>query len=208
MNGKGGKRKKKERKGEKHWHTYPRNCLFTKTSMGFPSDCQNFHIQSVSGNFVAIPFPTQKVVAKKVLFVHTAMMAMMMPAIPNSSINPPTKFLSFSLSSPLPFRLPSLSYLPHNPVVNVFDFLSLRHGNHTPLKYWNYHQHLLQDMEEKCGCWAVLTRTVSGVCKSSASRDSPNTIPRTSLVYDSGNNHLSFLFHIRFCFCVYGFYLW
>ncbi|XP_022144967.1 probable serine/threonine-protein kinase PIX7 [Momordica charantia] len=40
-------------------------------------------------------------------------------------------------------------------------------------------------MEEKCGCWAVLTRTVSGVCKSSASRDSPNTIPRTSLVYDS-----------------------
>ena len=42
-------------------------------------------------------------------------------------------------------------------------------------------------MEKRCGCWAVLTRTVSGVCKSSASKDSPNNIPRTSLVYDSGN---------------------
>ncbi|KAG7023502.1 putative serine/threonine-protein kinase PIX7, partial [Cucurbita argyrosperma subsp. argyrosperma] len=40
-------------------------------------------------------------------------------------------------------------------------------------------------MEKRCGCWAVLTRTVSGVCKSSASKDSPNNIPRTSLVYDS-----------------------
>ncbi|KAA0050133.1 putative receptor-like protein kinase [Cucumis melo var. makuwa] len=40
-------------------------------------------------------------------------------------------------------------------------------------------------MEKRCGCWGVLTRTVSGVCKSSVSRDSPNTIPRTSLVYDS-----------------------
>ncbi|KAK8660904.1 hypothetical protein V6N13_051811 [Hibiscus sabdariffa] len=36
--------------------------------------------------------------------------------------------------------------------------------------------------DNKCGCWAVLKR---GVCKSSASRDSANTIPRTSLVYDT-----------------------
>ncbi|KAK8523554.1 hypothetical protein V6N12_048072 [Hibiscus sabdariffa] len=35
--------------------------------------------------------------------------------------------------------------------------------------------------DHKCGCWAVLKR---GVCKSSASR-SANTIPRTSLVYDT-----------------------
>ncbi|XP_022756493.1 receptor-like serine/threonine-protein kinase At3g01300 [Durio zibethinus] len=32
------------------------------------------------------------------------------------------------------------------------------------------------------GCWAVLKR---GVCKSSASRDSDNSIPRTGLVYDA-----------------------
>ncbi|KAF5749633.1 receptor-like protein kinase [Tripterygium wilfordii] len=37
-------------------------------------------------------------------------------------------------------------------------------------------------MEKKCGCWALLKR---GVCKSSASKDSVNTIPRTSLVYDA-----------------------
>ncbi|KAB2020085.1 hypothetical protein ES319_D07G043200v1 [Gossypium barbadense] len=36
--------------------------------------------------------------------------------------------------------------------------------------------------DNNCGCWAVLKR---GVCKSSASRDSANTIPRTSLVYDT-----------------------
>lgn len=35
----------------------------------------------------------------------------------------------------------------------------------------------------KCGCWSVLKR---GVCKPSASRQSPNTIPRTSLVHDAG----------------------
>lgn len=40
-------------------------------------------------------------------------------------------------------------------------------------------------MDEKCGCWAVLKRGVRGACNSSASRDSPNTIPRTSLVYDA-----------------------
>lgn len=41
-------------------------------------------------------------------------------------------------------------------------------------------------MEKKCGCWAVLRRGVSGSCKSSASKDSANSIPRTSLVYDAG----------------------
>lgn len=40
-------------------------------------------------------------------------------------------------------------------------------------------------MEKNCGCWAVLKRGVRGSCKSSASRDSVNTIPRTSLVYDA-----------------------
>ncbi|XP_030954617.1 serine/threonine-protein kinase PBL35-like [Quercus robur] len=40
-------------------------------------------------------------------------------------------------------------------------------------------------MEKKCGCWAVLKRGVRGSCKSSASKDSANTIPRTSLVYDA-----------------------
>lgn len=41
-------------------------------------------------------------------------------------------------------------------------------------------------MEKNCGCWAVLKRGVRGACKSSASRDSVNAIPRTSLVYDAG----------------------
>lgn len=41
-------------------------------------------------------------------------------------------------------------------------------------------------MDNQCGCWAVLKRGVSGTCKSSASKDSANTIPRTSLVYDAG----------------------
>ncbi|XP_022731998.1 receptor-like serine/threonine-protein kinase At3g01300 isoform X1 [Durio zibethinus] len=36
--------------------------------------------------------------------------------------------------------------------------------------------------DNNCGCWAVLKR---GVCKSSSSRDSASTIPRTSLVYDA-----------------------
>ncbi|GLT67801.1 hypothetical protein SLA2020_400850 [Shorea laevis] len=40
-------------------------------------------------------------------------------------------------------------------------------------------------MEQKCGCWSVLKRGVRGACKSSASKDSANTIPRTSLVYDA-----------------------
>ncbi|KAH7574390.1 hypothetical protein JRO89_XS03G0290300 [Xanthoceras sorbifolium] len=40
-------------------------------------------------------------------------------------------------------------------------------------------------MDNKCGCWAVLKRGVTGACKSSSSRDSANTIPRTSLVYDA-----------------------
>lgn len=44
-------------------------------------------------------------------------------------------------------------------------------------------------MENKCGCWAILKRGVRGACKSSASRDSANTIPRTSLVYDAGISH-------------------
>lgn len=41
-------------------------------------------------------------------------------------------------------------------------------------------------MENKCGCWALLKRGLTGACKSSASKDSANTIPRTSLVYDAG----------------------
>ncbi|KAG5102138.1 hypothetical protein AAZX31_17G108500 [Glycine max] len=44
----------------------------------------------------------------------------------------------------------------------------------------------MENEKKKCGCWAVLKRGVRGACKpSSASRDSPNTIPRTSLVYDA-----------------------
>ena len=41
-------------------------------------------------------------------------------------------------------------------------------------------------MEKQCGCWAVLKRGARGACKPSASRDSANSIPRTSLVYDAG----------------------
>ncbi|XP_029129219.1 probable serine/threonine-protein kinase PIX7 isoform X3 [Cajanus cajan] len=41
------------------------------------------------------------------------------------------------------------------------------------------------ETDKKCGCWAVLKRGVRGACKPSASRDSANTIPRTSLVYDA-----------------------
>ncbi|KAJ6741960.1 hypothetical protein OIU85_016086, partial [Salix viminalis] len=40
-------------------------------------------------------------------------------------------------------------------------------------------------MDSKCGCWAILKRGVRGSCKSSASRDAANAIPRTSLVYDA-----------------------
>ncbi|BAT76320.1 serine/threonine-protein kinase [Vigna angularis] len=43
------------------------------------------------------------------------------------------------------------------------------------------------ETEKKCGCWAVLKRGVRGACKPSASRDSANTIPRTSLVYDAAS---------------------
>ncbi|OIW18590.1 hypothetical protein TanjilG_13342 [Lupinus angustifolius] len=40
------------------------------------------------------------------------------------------------------------------------------------------------EMEKKCGCWSVLKRGVRGSpCKPSSA--SPNTIPRTSLVYDA-----------------------
>ncbi|XAR66870.1 Non-specific serine/threonine protein kinase [Bertholletia excelsa] len=39
-------------------------------------------------------------------------------------------------------------------------------------------------MEKKCGCWAVLRRGVRGTCKT-ATKDSANIIPRTSLVYDA-----------------------
>ncbi|KAL2500692.1 Receptor-like serine/threonine-protein kinase [Forsythia ovata] len=40
-------------------------------------------------------------------------------------------------------------------------------------------------MEKKCGCWAILRRSVSGACKSSDSRNSANSIPKSSLVYDA-----------------------
>lgn len=42
-------------------------------------------------------------------------------------------------------------------------------------------------MEMKCGCWAVLRRSVRGACNSSDPKNSANSIPRTSLVYDAGN---------------------
>lgn len=41
-------------------------------------------------------------------------------------------------------------------------------------------------MENKCGCWAVLRRGVRGSCNSSDTKNSANSIPRTSLVYDAG----------------------
>lgn len=40
-------------------------------------------------------------------------------------------------------------------------------------------------MEKKCGCWAVLRRGVRDSCKSSASKNTTNSIPRNSLVYDA-----------------------
>lgn len=40
-------------------------------------------------------------------------------------------------------------------------------------------------MENKCGCWAVLRRGVRGSCNSSETKNSANSIPRTSLVYDA-----------------------
>ncbi|KAL7249292.1 hypothetical protein ACSBR1_011443 [Camellia fascicularis] len=36
----------------------------------------------------------------------------------------------------------------------------------------------------KCGCWVVFRKSVRSTCKPSASKDTLNTIPRTSLVYD------------------------
>ncbi|KAL9361612.1 hypothetical protein Peur_044397 [Populus x canadensis] len=52
-------------------------------------------------------------------------------------------------------------------------------------------------MDSKCGCWAVLKRGVRGSCKSSASRDSANAIPRTSLVYDAETGKCKFYFSLR-----------
>ncbi|GAB4832831.1 Serine/threonine-protein kinase pbl35 [Ancistrocladus abbreviatus] len=40
-------------------------------------------------------------------------------------------------------------------------------------------------MDKKCGCWPVLSRGVRGACKSSDAKNSANSIPRTSLVYDA-----------------------
>ncbi|CDP10443.1 unnamed protein product [Coffea canephora] len=40
-------------------------------------------------------------------------------------------------------------------------------------------------MEKKCGCWAALRLSLSGACKSSDPKNSANSIPRTSLVYDA-----------------------
>ncbi|CAM8960415.1 hypothetical protein QQ045_005681 [Rhodiola kirilowii] len=45
-------------------------------------------------------------------------------------------------------------------------------------------------MESKCGCWAVLRRSVVG---SSPSQNSANTIPRTSLVYDAAATETRYL---------------
>lgn len=151
--------------------------------------------------------PHQKVVAKKSSFCTHCDDGDDDACNPQQQHQPfSTKFLSFSLSSTILFLLLSLSYLPHNPVVNAFHLFSLRYDNHTPLQLKKQlARSSLKGMEKRCGCWGVLTRTVSGVCKSSVSRDSPNTIPRTSLVYDSGINH--FLSHIWFCICIYGFYL-
>ena len=67
-------------------------------------------------------------------------------------------------------------------------------------------------MEKKCGCWAVLKRGVRGSCKSSASKDSANTIPRTSLVYDAGisfiyiDRHTLSLTNIQICVLLYFWY--
>ncbi|XP_057968274.1 serine/threonine-protein kinase PBL34-like [Malania oleifera] len=42
-------------------------------------------------------------------------------------------------------------------------------------------------MEKSCGCLPLLRFSIRGTCKPSASKDSPNTIPRTSLVYDAAS---------------------
>uniref|UniRef100_A0A6N2KNY9 non-specific serine/threonine protein kinase n=1 Tax=Salix viminalis TaxID=40686 RepID=A0A6N2KNY9_SALVM len=52
-------------------------------------------------------------------------------------------------------------------------------------------------MDSKCGCWAILKRGVRGSCKSSASRDAANAIPRTSLVYDAGTGRCQFCFSLQ-----------
>lgn len=53
--------------------------------------------------------------------------------------------------------------------------------------------------ENKCGCWSVLKRGVRGA--SASSKDSANSIPRTSLVHDAGKFFFSFhslhlLYHV------------
>ncbi|KAL3535890.1 hypothetical protein ACH5RR_004351 [Cinchona calisaya] len=40
-------------------------------------------------------------------------------------------------------------------------------------------------MEKKCGCWAILRLSVRGACKTSDPKNSANSIPRTSLVFDA-----------------------
>lgn len=50
-------------------------------------------------------------------------------------------------------------------------------------------------MEEKCGCWAILRRSVSGNCKPSDSRNSANSIPKSSLVYDAGT-YIAMIFSV------------
>ncbi|KAJ4958057.1 hypothetical protein NE237_025168 [Protea cynaroides] len=43
-------------------------------------------------------------------------------------------------------------------------------------------------MEKKCGCWMPFKRGVKGISNSSASKDSTNTLPRPSLVYDAATD--------------------
>lgn len=55
---------------------------------------------------------------------------------------------------------------------------------------------------ENCGCWAVLKRTVSDVSKSSpSSKHSPNSIPRLTLLDDSGSLFFFSPFHNALFFC-------
>jgi len=115
----------------------------------------------------------------------------------NSSLSHTLTFFFFFISSLItkhnitqPWPISTyLSITSHAIIVTTHD---IKLENKNPKRKLN------KVMDSKCGCWAVLKRGVRGSCKSSASRDSANAIPRTSLVYDAGASNYIVVFFISF----------
>lgn len=130
-----------------------------------------------------LAIPTKKVVAKKFFLYTNVMMMMIMPSIFHRNNN--NKQFPLSLLILLPF-FPSPQHTSLS-MVNKWSPLPMRsliasecpwHLTKFDLFFW-----VLKNManDSKCGCWAILRG-----CKTSDSRNSTTSIPRSSLVYDAG----------------------